>query len=336
MTTENPWRDIQPPSLADAVNARRVDAKLPWNFFWARGADRRVFLTLRHATESAPSTPLPRLRDIEVTLSPPDQANTRILALKLLDPSQQDIFHTLCRDIISVAAQTESEAEAVSVALMRTWRWHHLLRVGGGTLLSPEEQKGLIGELLVLERVLLPHLEASAAVTAWRGPLGSPKDFEIGRVAIEVKAHRGGATPSVAITSEDQLDETGVDSLFLYVVDLDEAPEDATNGLTLTDVTNRVRDHLYSLDPGAAGVFETLVSAAGVRPEDDYSNSQWLEGPSRLYMVAGEFPRIARSEVRSGVSHIRYAISLGDCEPFAASATTLAQALVGIGGSHRD
>ena len=35
MTTENPWRDIQPPSLADAVNARRVDAKLPWNFFWA-------------------------------------------------------------------------------------------------------------------------------------------------------------------------------------------------------------------------------------------------------------------------------------------------------------
>ena len=53
----------------------------------------------------------------------------------------------------------------------------------------------MIGELLVLESVLLPHMEASAAVTAWRGPLGSPKDFEIGRVAIEVKARRGGATP---------------------------------------------------------------------------------------------------------------------------------------------
>ena len=336
MMADDPWAEIAPPGIADSVAARRVDANLPWNFFWARGADRRVFLTLRHATESAPSTPLPRLRDIEMTLSSPDQANTRILALKLLDPGQQDIFHTLCRDIISVAAQAESEAEAVSVALMRTWRWHHLLRGGGGTLLSLEEQKGLIGELLVLERVLLPSVEASAAVTAWRGPLGSPKDFEIGRVAIEVKARRGGATPSIAITSEDQLDETGVDSLFLYVVDLDEGPEDATNGLTLKDVTDRVRERLYSLDPGAAGAFETLVSAAGVRPEDDYSNSRWLEGPSRLYLVTGEFPRIARSEVRSGVSRVRYAISLGDCKPFAASATALAQALVRIGGSHRD
>ena len=336
MTTENPWREIEPPSLADAVNARRVDAKLPWNFFWARGADRGVFLTLGHAAESAPSTPMPKLRDIEVTLSPPDEANTRILALKLRDPGQQDIFHTLCRDIISVAARAESEAEAVSVALMRTWRWHHLLRGGGGTLLSPEEQKGLIGELLVLERVLLPHMEASAAVTAWRGPLGSPKDFEIGRVAIEVKARRGGATPSVAITSEDQLDESGVDSLFLYVVELDEAPEDATDGLTMRGVVDRVREHLYLLDPGAAGLFETLVSAAGVRPEDDYSNFHWLEGPSRLYLVTGEFPRIAPSEVRSGVAHVRYTISLGDCEPFVASATALAQALVEMGGSHRD
>ena len=336
MTAENPWREIEPPSITDSVNARRVAADMPWSFFWARGADRRVLLTLRHAAQAAPVTPLPRLRDIEMTLSPPDRANTRILALKLLDPGQQDIFHTLCRDIIAVAARAESEAEAVSVALMRTWRWHHLLRGGGGGLLSPEEQKGLIGELLVLERVLLPHMESSAAVAAWRGPLRSPKDFQIGRVAIEVKARRGGATPSVAITSEDQLDESGVDSLFLYVVELDEAPEDATNGLTVRDVADRVREHLYSLDPSAAGVFETLVSAAGLRPEDDYSNSHWLEGPSHVYLVTGKFPRIARKEVRSGVAHVRYAVSLGDCESFAASPTALTQALEDMGGSHGD
>ena len=131
MMAENPWREIQPPSIADSVNARRVDAELPWNFFWARGADRSVLLTLRHAEESAPVTPLPKLRGIEVTLSPPDQANTRILALKLLDSNQQDIFHSLCRDIISVAdAGLHLKSEAISAALMRTWRWRHLLRSG--------------------------------------------------------------------------------------------------------------------------------------------------------------------------------------------------------------
>ncbi len=331
---ENPWRDISLPDIASSVNARRVDADLLWDFFWARGADRCVLLTLRHAARSAPVTPLPRLSDLEVTLSPTDDSGTRILALKLLDLGQQDIFYTLCLDIIAASEQAKSEADAVSVALMRTWRWCHLLRSGGSALLSAEEQKGLMGELLVLERLLLPQVGASAAVTAWRGPLDSPKDFEIGRVAIEAKARRGGGAPFVTIASEDQLDESGVDALFLYVVELSEASENAIDGLTVHDVADRIRKHLFSLDPGASGVFETLLLAAGLRPEDDYSNYRWLERASSLYLVTGEFPRIVRREIRSGVSHVRYSVSLAECEPFVTSVSALAEVFAAIGGSH--
>ncbi len=333
--TEDPWREIEPPSIAESVTARRVDAELPWDFFWARGADRRVLLTLRHAADSALVTSLPRLRDIEITLSSPDRSGARFLALKLLDAGQQDIFRTLCLDIIAASKQANSESEAVSIALMRTWRWRHLLR-GGRTSLTPDEQKGLIGELLVLERLLLPRVGASAAVTAWRGPLDSPKDFEIGRVAIEAKARRGGGAPFVAITSEDQLDGSGVDALFLHVVELDEAPEDAVDGVTVTDVANRVRERIFPLDPGAAGVLETLLSAAGLRPEDDYSNLRWLEGASHLYRVTGGFPRIARGELRTGVSYVRYSVSLADCQPFTASESDLAEALTHMGGPFAD
>ena len=140
--------------------------------------------------------------------------------------------------------------------------------------------------------------------------------------------------PKPAIASEDQLDESGVDSLFLFVIDLDQAPADATGAMTVRNVADRLRQHLFSLDPGAADVFDTLLSAAGIRPEDDYSNSHWLEGSSRLYLVTGEFPRIARTAVRSGVSHVRYAISLGDCEPFTTSESALAEALTEMGGIH--
>ena len=178
----------------------------------------------------------------------------------------------------------------------------------------------------------LPRIEASAAVAAWRGPLDFPKDFDIGRVAIEVKAHRGGGAPFVAIASEDQLDESGVDALFLYVVEMDEVPADAADGLTVSDVAARVRERIFALDPGAAGVLETLLSAAGLRPEDDYSNFHWLPGPSRLYQVADGFPRIARSELRSGVSYVRYSVSLADCQLFTASESDLTEALKHIGG----
>ena len=329
MMGKDPWEEIDPPSIAGSVAARRVDANLPWDFFWARGVDGRVLLTLRHSTSSAPTVQLPRLREIEVTLAPPDESDTQFLVLKLLDSNQRNIFQILCEDIISAAIQSESESGAVSAALSRTWRWHHLLRGGRGTLLSPEEQKGLLGELFVLERLLLPRMDASSAVTAWRGPLGAPKDFEVARVAIEAKARRGGATPSLSITSESQLDESGVDSLFLHVVELDEAPMDGQQGVTLHDVAERIRGRLHSLDPGSTGILEARLSAAGYRMEDDYSSHRWLEGATRIYLVSGDFPRITSDEIRSGVSNVRYSVSLADCEPFAISVTALDKALAG-------
>ena len=51
----------------------------------------------------------------------------------------------------------------------------------------------------------------------WQGPLLAPKDFEIGRVCIEAKAHRPGASPSVVINSEHQLDDTDLKGLVLVV-----------------------------------------------------------------------------------------------------------------------
>ena len=332
MMSDNPWGGIPTPSVADTVNARRVDADLPWDFYWARGVDSGVLLTLRHHPDSSPTNPLPNLIGIEVSLSPTDGANARFLAFRLLDTNQRDIFHTLCRDIISTATSAGTESEAVSVALMRTWRWHHLLRGGGSGLLTPQEQMGLLGEMFVLERHFLPNLAPKTALSAWRGPLDAPKDFEIGLLAVETKARRGGATSSISITSADQLNESGVDVLFLHVVELSQAPTDSEDGQTVQDVAERIRGCLAGSDLEALDVFETLLLAAGLSAEDDYSDHKWLEGSSHLFLVDGDFPRIVPSELKSGVSRVRYSVSLGDCEPYIASECDLVIALGSIGG----
>ena len=152
-----------------------------------------------------------------------DAVNNRILVLRLLEAGQQDIFATLCHDIVSVASGATTEREAVGVAVTRTWRWHRLLRGGASGKLSREEQMGLMGELLVLERVLLPVLGPPGAVMAWTGPFDSPKDFEIGPVHLESKARRSGAAPTVSISSEDQLDASASDALFLHVLELSQS-----------------------------------------------------------------------------------------------------------------
>lgn len=314
--TEDPWDNIEPPSSAEMINAHRVDAKLPWKFYWARGVDKRCMLILGHEEASFPKNRLPVLKGVDVNVTDADEQGQRMLSLKLHDAGQRDIFHQLCLDIVNCASKGDTEKEVVELTLARTWRWHHLLRGGTNQLLSPEEQKGLIGELAVLEQLLLPKLSAFDAINAWSGPLGAPKDFEIGRVCIEAKARRGTSKPRVVISSEHQLDRLGTDAFFLHVVELAVANDLSESSFTIIDIANRLHGEIELLDPGAASQFEALLASAGLRREDDYSEHIWVRGPDRLYRVANDFPAITPASYPSGISRVKYEISLPDCEPF--------------------
>lgn len=332
MTVLNdPWKDLTPPSVASVVNARRVDENNPWGFFWARAMDGKCLLVLQHGVESSPEKKLPSFKGVEVAITDGDSRHSRMLMFRLLDSQQRDIFHQLCIDIIAAGATAHTESAAIELAIARTWRWHFLLKDGGGERLSEEEQKGLIGELLVLERHLLPHLSPVDSLAAWLGPLGAPKDFEVGRVGIEAKARRGAATPHVFITSEHQLDDEGCDLLFLHVVNLSHAPEGAAQAFTVSDAARRVRDRMV-LDNVAADKYESLLAAAGFRWEDDYSDFKWVEGSSRIYSVTDDFPRVTAKEIAAGISNVRYSVSLIECERFVVETKTLDEV---VGGSKK-
>lgn len=325
--SDDPWKDIVPPTVVDAFKAKRVDPDLPWNFFWGRALDRKCLFVLAHSPESLPPGKLPNLKGIEITDVPRGAGADRVLVFKLLENAHRDIFERLCRDIVASASGAASEPEALALTLARTWRWHHLLRGGLDGKLSPEEQKGLAGELLVIERFLLQCLSPAEALNAWRGPLGSPKDFEIGRLCVEAKARRGAATPQVAISSADQLDIAGVDELYLHVVELDQAPAGTAQSFTLTELAARVRDRMLRTDPGISDVLDRLLVSAGFDWLDDYSDSRWVEGASRLFRVAEGFPRISASLLPSGIDNVRYSISLQDCVPFLTDENGLVEAV---------
>lgn len=326
---ENPWSEITVPTTVGSLNALRVDAESPWDFFWARSNDNKYLLTLRHRAAAAPKGSLPRLKGMDVSDVPSESGDEFTLILKLRDTSQLDIFLRLCKDIVSSTHGAASEREAVAAALSRTWRWHHLLRGGRDERLSLQEQKGLIGELIVLKRFLLTQLTAANAVSAWSGPLGSPKDFELARLGIEAKARRGAARPFVQISSEHQLDDMGTDTLFLYVVELSQTPVNADSSFTLTHLAAAILETIARHDQGALEPFQALMAASGFRWEDDYSDSAWAEGTSKLFQVASGFPRITAA-LPAGVSGVRYSISLAECEPFRVPNDELIAALEGV------
>jgi hypothetical protein len=330
--TIDPWKDLTEPLSSASLTARRVDAESPWDFFWARGHDKKRLLALRHATAASVGVQLPMLKGIECALSPEEPENRRVLYLKLQDSSLQDIFYRLCLDIVGAAATAHTESEVVARTVARTWRWHHLLRGGNDKRLSSEEQKGLIGEILVMEKLLLPSLSSKDAVSSWRGPLGAPKDFEVGAVAIEAKARRGAAAPYIAISSEHQLDRYGIARLFLHVSDISGAVSNSAEAFTVTELAARVDEQIRSDDEAAADAFVSLLEAAGFRWEDDYTEWSWIHGTDRVYEVIDGFPCLTGQSCATGVSSVHYSISLVECEPFRVEDASITACLTGGSG----
>jgi hypothetical protein len=54
-----------------------------------------------------------------------------------------------------------------------------------------------------------------------------------------------------------------------------------------------------------------------------------MEGASRIYSVTDGFPRVSAMEIATGVSNVRYSVSLIECERFIVEARTLGRAIAG-------
>ena len=327
MTTNDPWIAIDPPAGDAGISARRIPdtGSRDWGLYWAMDSQCHCLLILQHRGENRHARRLPKLRGLLVEVLPTEDGSGERLTIRLTDGEQRELFHRFCMDVVDATRPSRSGTEAVERFLVRTWRWHHLLRGGSDSLLSQEEQKGLMGELCVLERQLLPVIGAVDAVQAWKGPVGASKDFQVGWTGIEAKT-RSPHVPTVRISSAEQLDTTGTTRLFLYVIEVSGAPNDPASE-TITDVASRVRNTIAALDMSAAIQFEERLNATGFDWNDDYSDNPLSIGEAFLYEILKGFPCVTPSLYPPGVGDVRYSITLSRCERFLVDMTVLTQAI---------
>ena len=318
----DPWNDITPPVENSLINARRVDPAARWDLFWGVDGSRNPLLILQHGRGLLKSRRLPKLRGLRVETLPADHRTDERTLIRLTDREQRDIFLRFCRDIVDSTVLARTEEQAIDQFLARTWRWHHLLQGGRDGRLSDREQKGLIGELIVLVRHMLPALGATDAVKSWTGPLGSPHDFEMSHLHIEAKA-RGSSLPLLNISSEFQLDSSNAATLFLHVTELVIATHGAEDGATLTDFADRARSSIAREDMMAVDLFDHRLAALGFSWTDDYSDKPWLVVGESVYGVREGFPRITPTMFPTGIGNVRYTISLADCKQFLVDVATL-------------
>lgn len=334
MTTEDPWSGIASPAETGAINARRVPGvgSASWGLYWAIDVRKQCLLILQHRATRDRAQRLPRLRGLLVEEVPTEDAVGHRVVIRLTDVEQREIFHRFCIDIVEATRAAASDEDAIGRFLARTWRWHRLLRTGYDGRLSDEEQKGLIGELRLLETRLLAALPTGDAVESWVGPMDAPKDFQVGHVCIEVKA-LSPQKAEIAISSINQLDTAGTSRLFLYVSEIAAASSDSLSARSVTDLARRVRTTIEERDASAIFAFETRLNALGFNWEDDYSDKQWIVGDEMLFEVTGGFPRVTPSMVPPGVNDVRYAVGLAACEQYRVDIATVTEAIEGAGNA---
>ena len=306
MPNDTPWSGLE----AGKVDTRRVSASARWNWFWAVMPRADVALVLQLGDLPKPTPDLPKLRNLEIRFQ--TLPGGPILYIRLKDNAQLELFETLCRDVMAAGELAETEAEALERAIGRTFRWHYLLRGGKLEVLSEEAQKGLVGEIEVL-KLLIATIGAKPALTAWTGPSGAPKDFELKTDCIEVKARRGASQPFVKITNEHQLADVPDRRLWLAVLAVDKVQP--PHGMTLTEYVSEVTELLERTEPSAIMDWDLHLADVGYDVLHDYSAWRWIVSAPDFHAVTEGFPRIA-APVPLGLSSVSYALALSACTPF--------------------
>jgi hypothetical protein len=256
---------------------------------------------------------LPHGRGFEVTKVPLGSNTEESLTLGLVreQAGSLDLFEAMAEDIIrSLERGSRASVQALlDIFLRRVAAWQDFMRRPGDQRLSPEEEVGLYGELLMLETMLEVGAPATDIVDGWEGPLDGLQDFVVGVGAIEVKATISATGFPARIASLEQLEDSERQPLYLAAQRL----ASVSDGAALPEIVDRLRARLS--ESGAAGLFELRLKQAGYRDEHaEHYVRTFAPAGERLFHVDPNFPRLTPGTVSSAIRSAVYTLELDHLE----------------------
>lgn len=308
----NPWAAIEKPDKD--FNVMLVGAEHPLKLFWGVDTQQRYLFAYDAPFAGLPQKKsLPNLAGIEIYTV--QQGGRGKLLLVLQDKANWELFHALCSDLVRATEKVADEHAASIIIVRRLQRWQELLGKVRSSLLSSEQIKGLIGELLFLKNPLSAVFGYDEAVTAWRGPEGAPQDFSVKDTAVEVKCQSGGTRPVVRISSADQLSPQLPNGYLVVYTLADQSGEDS-GVVDLNSIVGEIRNSLTAAAATSRERFEDLLYMAGYIAREEYSDKKYSIVSVRCYKLAEGFPRIINSKLIPGVESVTYDVRLDRCADF--------------------
>jgi hypothetical protein len=295
---ESRWQAIPPHPEASAF--QRIDESHPLDFYLGKDASGEWLLLLVTSEQVAFSK---ENKAIHVFCRKRSDGKWALM-FRLMKPELGRLFSLVCEDIVESSRNNPDPAHPASYVMARFGRWQRMLERGESGILDDAALRGLVGELLFLEKVAIHERGRQQAVRAWNGPTGADRDFCFPDCEFEIKTIREGAD-HILISSAEQLDLTSK-PLFLSVVVLEDAvPGALPEVFTVVELVRRL-EQILAPDTAASDLFQSRLMDAGFLIREEYSERGFILRRTRMFSVENGFPAIRRSTLPSGIGKVSW------------------------------
>lgn len=251
---------------------------------------------------------------------PPGRAG---LVLELDDDDFEDLFGQLVDDIIRSALPAASAALSVAAVSNVLVRWQRFLENHTAPL-SDNEVRGLVGELVVLDR-LAKVIGASRALSSWKSPRGSIRDFETGDRSIEVKTCSPSAGNLIRINDPLQLEADPGLELFLACQPISRSDSIGSTLQWFVETTAKN----FAGDVRLSEEYEEAVAGSGFLGRHAHLYpAKFSLGELLAFRVAGDFPRLSASDIAHELRNVEFSIPVAALARYSVPVTTC------LGGAH--
>ena len=239
---------------------------------------------------------MPKWKGMEERMSELYDDNNRkrkFLSFKQMEDFDKKIYFIVMQDIIDTLYES-SKNEILNKIKAVLIKWNVFFQFDKDFVLSDNVQQGLYGELYLLDKLIETH------------------DFYCGIDAVEVKSSSVKGPNKVNISSEYQLDDTGVlGRLYLLYLKLKKSEID---GETLPVIVERIASMLspeYRIK-----FYDKLLKIGYVYQMPELYKLHFKLREENCYDVEDGFPRITAKMLNKGITSVDYTLSLDACNSF--------------------
>ena len=217
----------------------------------------------------------------------------------------------MCRDLLAFAENSSDEATALKKFWQRYEHWQNLFAAAKKDLLMPEQQRGLIGELLFLrEQILDRQRPLTEAVEGWLGALKEHQDFFYGESWYEIKTVTE-QTEKIRIPSLEQLSLERRGELVVYRLG-NTAGDFSSFSLECFTLNSLIKNLSTLLHEkiSAAQKFEALLFTAGYVRREEYDEKIYRLIEVMRFVVDENFPRLSKKFLHPAIVEASYSLNL--------------------------